>query len=128
MAKGSDKDLKEDAGHLEERKLSLIMDEEPVMAKVYQQVYREVKEEAEAELDELRAKHALFDEAYDDEKMGDKLPSEWYDVREIDRTEDIQYSTDFTDPADDLLYKRHKMHSFKLRESLQAYNERIKAL
>jgi hypothetical protein len=84
VAKGSDKGLKEDSAYLEERKLGLIMDEEPLMAKVYQQVYREVKEEAEAELDELKAKHALFDEVYDDEKMADKLPSEWYDVREID--------------------------------------------
>ena len=41
--------------------------------------------------------------------MADKLPTEWYDLQEIDDAEDVQYSTDFTDEADDLVYKRYKM-------------------
>jgi hypothetical protein len=41
--------------------------------------------------------------------MADKLPSRWYNVEELDKDGDLQYSTEFTDSADDLIYKRYKV-------------------
>ena len=66
LSKASDK---------EEQKLKLIMDEDPLMAKVYQEVYSDVKLQNEAEPDALQDLHERFDTYYDKDKMADKLPT-----------------------------------------------------
>ena len=68
------------AADKEEQKLKLIMDEDPLMAKVYQEVYSDVKLQNEAEPDALRDLHERFDTYYDADKMEDKLPTQWYDL------------------------------------------------
>jgi hypothetical protein len=59
----------------EEQKLKLVMDEDPIMAKVYQDVYADVKLQNEAESDALLDLHERFDTYYDKDKMADKLPT-----------------------------------------------------
>jgi len=85
------------------------MAEDAIMAQVYQQMYNEVKTGAEQEMDDLKKLHKKFDYYYDKDKMADKLPSRWYNVEELDKDGDLQYSTEFTDSADDLIYKRYKV-------------------
>ena len=53
------------------------------------------------------------------------MPTEWYDLQELDDAEDVQYSTDFTDEGDDLLYKRYKMQQYKMKKDLKGYEETI---
>ena len=72
------------AADKEEQKLKLIMDEDPIMAKVYQEVYSDVKLQNEAESDALQDLHQRFDTYYDKDKMEDKLPTQWYDLQKID--------------------------------------------
>jgi len=50
------------------------------MAKVYQEVYSDVKLQNEAEPDALQDLHERFDTYYDKDKMADKLPTQWYDL------------------------------------------------
>lgn len=41
--------------------------------------------------------------------MADKLPTQWYDLKQIDEADEIDYSTEFTEEENDLMYKRFKM-------------------
>ena len=59
----------------EETKLKMIMDEDSMIAKVYQEVYSDVKMQNEAESDALKDLHDRFDYYYNEEKMADKLPT-----------------------------------------------------
>lgn len=104
------------------------MAEDAIMAQVYQQMYSEVKTGAEQEMDDLKKLHKKFDYYYDKDKMADKLPSRWYNVEELDKDGDLQYSTEFTDSADDLIYKRYKVQQFTLREKVADYQARISHL
>jgi hypothetical protein len=104
------------------------MAEDAIMAQVYQQMYNEVKTGAEQEMDDLKKLHNKFDYYYDKDKMADKLPSRWYNVEELDKDGDLQYSTEFTDSADDLIYKRYKVQQFTLREKVADYHARISHL
>lgn len=101
------------------------MAEDAIMAQVYQQMYSEVKTGAEQEMDDLKKLHKKFDYYYDKDKMADKLRSRWYNVEELDEDGDLQYSTEFTDSADDLIYKRYKVQQFTLREKVVDYHARI---
>jgi hypothetical protein len=62
-------------GDKEENKLKLVMDEDPLIAKVYQEMYADVKLVNEAESDALKDLHERFDYYYDKERMADKLPT-----------------------------------------------------
>ena len=97
------------SGDRDQKKLELVMNEDSLMAQVYQENYQDIKEAAEREGNDLRDLHKRFDYYYDKEKMADKLPTRWYNLEEIDEMDDVQYSTEFTDEADELLYKRYKM-------------------
>ena len=122
---GSQSDTKVDQADRDERKLELVMAEDAIMAQVYQQMFSEVKTGAEQEMDDLKKLHKKFDYYYDKDKMADKLPSRWYNVEELDEDGDLQYSTEFTDSADDLIYKRYKVQQFTLREKVADYHARI---
>ena len=87
----------------------MLMDEDSLMAGAYQETYKDVKGGAEAEMDELKELHNKFDYYYDNDKMADKAKSRWYNVEELAKHGDIQYTTEFTDSADDLIYKRYKV-------------------
>jgi len=121
-------DTRVDQTDRDERKLELVMAEDAIMAQVYQQMYNEVKTGAEQEMDDLKKLHNKFDYYYDKDKMADKLPSRWYNVEELDKDGDLQYSTEFTDSADDLIYKRYKVQQFTLREKVADYHARISHL
>jgi len=57
--------------------------------------------------------------------MENKLDTRWYNLDEIDAADDIQYSTDFTEEADDLVYKRYKLQLFDIGQSVTQYHELI---
>lgn len=44
--------------------------------------------------------------------MKNKQPTEWFDPKEIDRNEDLQFSTEFSDEAQEFTYKRYKLAHF----------------
>jgi hypothetical protein len=67
----------------------MMMNEDPIIAKVYQEVYADVKEQAESESNALKDLHERFDYYYDKEKMADKLPTHWYNLEDIDNADDI---------------------------------------
>lgn len=50
----------------------MLMDENPAISKVYDEVYSDVKENAEAENNYLKELHEKFDYYYDKEKMNNK--------------------------------------------------------
>ena len=50
---------------------------------------------------DVRALHDKFDEIYDKDKMADKLSTEWYNLEELDKEDNIMYSTDFTSEEED---------------------------
>lgn len=104
------------------------MADDSIMAQVYQNMYNETKIGAEQEMDELKKLHDKFDYYYDKDKMADKLPSKWFNVEELDEEGDIQYSTEFTDSADDLIYKRYKIQQFTLRGKVADYQAKISHL
>ena len=60
--------------------------------------------------------------------MADKLPTQWYDLEKIDKADEIDYSTEFTDEENDLLYKRFKMQQHKAQEGILEYSEAIENL
>jgi hypothetical protein len=60
--------------------------------------------------------------------MADKLPTQWYDLNKIDKFDEIEYSTEFTEEADDLMYKRYKMQQHKAKEGILEYSEAIENL
>jgi hypothetical protein len=41
--------------------------------------------------------------------MKDKLSTRWFNPKELDAEEDIDFSTDFTCSEDELTYKRYKL-------------------
>ena len=51
--------------------------------------------------------------------MADKLPTDWYDLEELDKADDPDLSTDFTDSAEDQLYKRYKMRHTQVKTKLK---------
>lgn len=51
--------------------------------------------------------------------MADKLPTEWYDLDEIDKADDPELTTDFTDSTEDHLYKRYKLAQFEVKTKLK---------
>mgnify|MGYP001050689875 CR=1 FL=1 len=112
----------------QETKLKKLMDEDGMIAKVYQEVYSDVKMQAEAESDALKELHSKFDYYYDKEKMADKLPTHWYNLDKIDKFDEIEYSTEFTDEGEDLLYKRVKMQQHRSHQGILEYNEAIENL
>ena len=81
--------------------------------------YQDIKHEAERDSKELKELHDKFDYIYDKEKMADKLPTEWYDPEEIDKEDDPDVTTDFTDSQEDYLYKRYKGQQFEVKTKLK---------
>lgn len=57
----------------------------------------------------LRDLHEKFDTLSDPNLMADKLKSTWFNLDRTQTTLDIQYSEDFSDPEDQLFYKRYKL-------------------
>lgn len=92
-----------------EKQLDILTAEDSTVAQLYQESFKAVKADAEQEMDELKELHDRFDYYLDEERMADKLPTEWYDVQAAEEAEYVQYSTDFTDQAEDMMYKRYKM-------------------
>lgn len=80
-----------------------------MVAQVYQESFKAAKADGEREMDELRDLHARFDYYLDEERMANKKDTYWYDLKAIDEAEQVEYSTDFTDQADDAMYKRYKL-------------------
>lgn len=105
----------------DEERLKIVAEEDPVYNHVYQAVYDEVKEIEEREMTKLKKLHADFDYYYNDEQMRDKLGTRWFDPKEIDYYEDLQFSTDFTDSEDDLAYRRYKLIQHETKQSLDFY-------
>jgi len=104
------------------------MNQDVAMSHVYQTFLDDVKESSEREINELKSLHEKFDEIYDKEKMSDKLETRWYDLNQIDNNDDMNLSTDFSDEADDLTYKRYKMTQYHLNQSVHEYAEMIEDL
>ena len=78
--------------------------------------------QAEAESDALKDLHSRFDYYYDKEKMADKLPTQWYDLEKLDKFDEIEYSTEFTDEGEDIMYKRFKMQQHKTKDGILEYS------
>jgi hypothetical protein len=91
-------------------------------------VYSDVRLQNEAESEALKDLHERFDTYYDKDKMADKLPTQWYNLENIDKFDDIEYSTEFTDEENDLIYKRYKMQQHKAKEGILEYAETIENL
>lgn len=106
-----------------EKTLEMVMNEDAVMAQVYQEVYNEVKETSEAESHYLKELHDKFDYYYDKEKMGNKLGTDWYDPADIDNYDYMDFSTEWTSESDDVQYKRYKMQKQTVRTGIKEYEE-----
>lgn len=98
------------------------------MTKIYDEVYQDIQFSQEKEMNDLQALHDKFDELYDKEQMRDKDDNPLYNLEEWDDADDVQYSTDFTDSAEDELYKRYKLLSFQTKEAVANYEDWVDAL
>ena len=96
----------------------MLIDENPAISKVYQEIYAEVKDNAEAESNYLKELHDKFDYYYDNEKMANKLATQWYDPEEIDNYDEMDFSTEWTSESDDIMYKRYKMAKHESQEGI----------
>ena len=94
------------------------MDENPAISKVYQEIYADVKDNAESESNYLKELHDKFDYYYDKEKMANKLDTQWYDPDEIDNYDEMDFSTEWTSESDDIMYKRYKMAKHEAQEGI----------
>jgi tryptophanyl-tRNA synthetase len=86
------------------------MNDDPDMAKRYRELYREIKYEREYDYNETARIHAKYDYLTDKDIMSHRKPTEMYNI--IDEKEDIEeeiMSTELTDPAMDLIYKRYRI-------------------
>lgn len=92
-----------------EKKLQMVMDEDNIVAQVYQEVYSEIKENAELDANNLKELHQKFDTFYDKEQMQNKMETAWYDPDVIDNYDELDFSTEWTEEADDIMYKRYKL-------------------
>ena len=108
-----------------EKKLQMVMDEDNVVAQVYQEVYSDIKENAEQESNELKELHAKFGTYYDKEQMANKLDTEWYDPSRIDNYDQLDFSTEWTEEADDLMYKRYKMAKHEVETGVKEHDDLI---
>ena len=97
------------------------MEENPIFAKVYDEVYSDVKENAESEANYLKDLHNRFDYYYDKERMANKYGTDWYDPEEIDNYDEINYSTEWTSESEDVQYKRYKMAKHEALEGVEKY-------
>ena len=79
-------------------------------------------------MNDLKELHKRYDYYYDKEKMENKLGTRWFDLEELDKEDDIVFSTDFTDEADDLNYKRYKVNLAEAKETIEEYQELIDTL
>lgn len=104
------------------------MEQDNIVAQVYQESYMAAKADGEREMNELRDLHDRFDYYLDEERMANKKETYWYDLKAIDDGNQVEYSTDFTDQADDLMYKRYKLLRFQTRESVKDHQVRIQNL
>jgi hypothetical protein len=68
----------------EQKKLELLMDTDEMTADIYKQNFSNIKESMEIEEKELRDLHKDFDYYYDDDKMANKLGTDWFDPKELD--------------------------------------------
>ena len=69
-----------DSGDVDQTKLELLMEEDSAVAKVFEEVYKDTKMEAEHDYVKLRDLHAKFDMVEDPKLMADKLRSRWFDL------------------------------------------------
>ena len=60
--------------------------------------------------------------------MADKLPSHWYNMEKLDEKPEAENSTEFTDEADDVLYKRYKVTMFQAHQSVLEYEKIVDQL
>lgn len=117
-----------DVSLLEDEKLKTLMESDEALARVYQEVYKDVRDAAEYEADALRELHSKFDKIYDKEQMRDKLDSRWYNLDKLNEDEDLQFSTEFSSAGEDLAYKRYKMKHHQVAETVHEYAQRIDEL
>ena len=77
------------------------MNHDETASQAYQLSYRDIKHEGERDSQELKELHNKFDYIYDQDMMSDKLPTDWYDLKEIDKEDAPELSTEFTDSEQD---------------------------
>lgn len=65
---------------------------------------------------ELTALHDRYDKYLDQDYMSNRDYNELYDLDTYDNEYNVDYSTDFSDQAEDIMYKRYKlmMHKNKI--------------
>ena len=72
--------------------------------------------------------HAKFDAYYDKDAMADKMDTRWFDPAHNDRADQIDYSEDFSDMAEDLQYKRYKIQQREFKDNYKEHVKKIKLL
>lgn len=57
--------------------------------------------------------------------MANKLDTEWYDPSRIDNYDQLDFSTEWTEEADDLMYKRYKMAKHEVETGVKEHDDLI---
>lgn len=89
-------------------KLDLLMNEDPLISKLYREVLGQIKSENEAEEEYLKTLHKNFDSYLNPDIMAKKLGTEYFDAKAAILKDDIEYSTEFTDFEEEVVYRRYK--------------------
>ena len=58
---------------------------------------------------DLKALHDRYDKYLDPEYMENMVYSDWYNLKHVDDENEMEFSTDFSDVQEDMMYKRFKL-------------------
>jgi hypothetical protein len=99
--------------------LRIVLNEDPEMARLYQEVYGGYKADREAEYNQIQRVHDRFD-YQKTSKLDNKLPTEKYNLSEDPKElEDELFTTDLSEPELDLLYKKYKLLTNEVKTSIE---------
>ena len=105
------------------------MNDDPEMARIYQEAYSEIKHDREKEYTEILRIKGKYDYIFDENAMTDKKISDRYtldpDPQDI---EEEMMSTELSDPEYDLIYKRYKMAHYEHKVSVEEIEEEARDL
>jgi hypothetical protein len=109
----------------EKIKLDLVMDNDPIISKLYREVYGEIKEQSEKSDRNYEELHSRFDQYLNKDVMSNKLDSEFFDLQKVNNEFVGQLSTDFSDFEDMVVYRKYKEMLYKnKRDYKMAWEER----
>lgn len=102
----------------------MVLNEDPEMAKLYQEVYGDFKADREREYDQISRVHERFDYLYEKGTLDNKVPTQKFNPTiEQPEVEEELWTTELSDQALDLIYKRYKLMTTDVKRTIEDIDE-----